>query len=162
MVAEQVAGIVISILLAGTAWFAHSSGKQSGMQTIQAKWDRERVLTQEAQEAQARVARDKEAAWVARLVQQQTEYQNESKRIAADNRRLVDSLRNRPSRPSGGGVPQAPTPGAEPAPGCTGAQLYRPDGEFLAGESALADQLRSALGVCKAAYESLTQEKTNE
>ena len=38
--------IVISISLAGGAWYTYSKGKRSGMQTIQMKWDAERLASQ--------------------------------------------------------------------------------------------------------------------
>lgn len=50
---------------------------------------------------------------------------------------LLDSLRKRQSRPS-----QArPSATTEVASSCTGAQLYREDAEFLAGEAARADKV---------------------
>ncbi len=36
---------------------------------------------------------------------------------------------------------------------CTGAGLYRPDGEFLAREAARADSIRRQLAVCQAAFD---------
>ena len=58
-------------------------------------------------------------------------------KINTINRKLTDTLRllsQRPSRPSN---PSA-TPNRE---ACTGAQLYREDGEFLAREAARADEV---------------------
>lgn len=75
---------------------------------------------------------------------------HEKQALAADVARLSDSLRNRPSRPASGAVP---TGTADPV-GCTGAELYRPDGEFLAREAARADGLRLQLAACQAAYDS--------
>lgn len=56
-----------------------------------------------------------------------------------------DSLRNRPERPAGGadgaGL-SAPAGSWAEAQGCTGAQLFRPDAEFLVGLAADHDELR--------------------
>ena len=76
---------------------------------------------------------------------------HENARLAADVSRLALLLRNRPERPaaSGGGLPANP-PGAM---GYTGAQLYRQDGEFLAGESAAAEGNLILLDECRARYD---------
>ena len=57
----------------------------------------------------------------------------------------LDSLRSRPDRAPG--VSEAPR--ADCAGG-TGAELSRPDAEFLVGEAARADRLRAALDACYA------------
>lgn len=54
--------------------------------------------------------------------------------ITAEHARLNRMLNTRPSRED-----NSPTPGSEPS--CTGSQLYREDGEFLAGEAARAEKL---------------------
>jgi hypothetical protein len=41
------------------------------------------------------------------------------------------------------------------AAGCTGKELYRPDGEFLAGEAARADETRVLLKQCREQYETV-------
>lgn len=55
----------------------------------------------------------------------------------------VEQLRQRPER-----VPVAPA-----CEGTTGAELSRPDAEFLAGEAARADRLRQALATCYQLYD---------
>lgn len=75
-------------------------------------------------------------------------------KITTLNRRvnsLLGELRNRPERPASG-VPE--NPGSELA-GCTGAQLYRPDSEFLVRLAQDADTTREALNQCREAYEAL-------
>lgn len=57
----------------------------------------------------------------------------EIKRISSSYDALVDSLRKRPTRDSS---PASSTPST-----CTGAQLYREDGTFLAGEAARAERI---------------------
>ena len=73
-------------------------------------------------------------------------------KIAAINSRLaiaLSELRNRPERPSAGGVDPGNCKGA------TGAELYRNDAEFLSREAARADTIRAALGACYEQYDSL-------
>lgn len=66
-------------------------------------------------------------------------------RLQRERDAALDSLRDRPSRPAGGangtGLSAPTGPGAE-AKGCTGAQLYRPDAEFLVGVASDYDELR--------------------
>lgn len=82
--------------------------------------------------------------------------QDEIRRIGADLDRAVIELRKRPARPAAlpaaAGVPTNSSAGPAPA-GCTGAQLYREDGEFLAREAARAETIRRALGSCYAGYD---------
>jgi hypothetical protein len=74
--------------------------------------------------------------------------ENEKRRIAADLRSQLDSLRNRPDR-----SPDTVPGGAENPVGCTGAGLARQDAEFLAGYASAAAELANALGECRAAYD---------
>ena len=80
-------------------------------------------------------------------------------RIATQRDRALGELRKRPARPADNSagaaaiaVPSTAGAGAHAA-GCSGAQLYREDGEFLIGEAARADQVRAAYRSCRAAYE---------
>lgn len=61
------------------------------------------------------------------------------------------SLRSRPER-TASKLPKA----ASTCKGATGADLSRPDAEFLTRESARADRLRSALDACYKQYEALS------
>jgi len=152
-----VALTAIAISLAGCAWYGYSKGKQSGIATTQAQWDAEKVRTLEAQGEQIILAQIREGELTAQMDKLKRTHRDQTTRIAADHDRLIAGLRDRPDRPSVGGVPGAATAGTGPTAGCTGAQLYRSDGEFLAREAARADQLRAALGVCSAAYNALTR-----
>jgi len=145
-----VTGTLIATSLAGTAWYAHSKGKQEGKEMVQAMWNAERLAVTAAQAEEAMKARQKEQALQTLLAQQRKEHQNEVRRLVRDHAALADSLRQRADRPadSPAGVPQVASAGVEPATGCTGSQLYRQDGEFLAREAARADQLRLALRAC--------------
>jgi hypothetical protein len=144
-------GILFATSLALTAWQSHSKGKQAGMDKVQALWTAERLAIATAQAEQTKKAREKEQALQEQLTKQKRVHQNEIRRIQRDHVALVDSLRERAERPdSSADMPKDSTNGAEPASGCTGSQLYRQDGQFLAREAARADQLRAALSACMA------------
>ena len=66
------------------------------------------------------------------------------------SRALAERMRQ---RPAGGARLPAPASPGPAASGCTGAELYRSDGEFLVRESARADAIRIELQACYAAYE---------
>jgi hypothetical protein len=151
------APIAIAISLAALAWYAHSSGVRSGTAATQARWDAEKVRTLEAQGEQILLAQIREGELTAQMDQLTRTYHRDKNRIASEHADLVDSLRQRPDRPSDGGLPEAATAGSGPPAWCDGSQLWRPDGEFLAREAARADELRAALGVCSSAYNALTR-----
>lgn len=73
------------------------------------------------------------------------------KRNTASYQSLINSLRNRTQRPSN--LPSNPS--AEQT--CTGAQLYREDAEFLAGEAARADEVTIERDYYYGQYESVRQ-----
>jgi hypothetical protein len=103
----------------------------------------------EAARAAESSARARESAATVTLATIEQKASDEKKRLSADLAAAHRELRNRPERPSGGDVSKGPAVGV----GCTGAQLYRSDVEFLLGEAARADGLRIALGRCQAAYD---------
>lgn len=143
--------ILFGTSLALTAWQAHSKGKQSGKAEVQALWTAERLAITTAHAEEATKAREKEQALQTQMAQQRKAHQNEVHRLVRNHTALVDSLRQRTERPASlADLPQNPPAGTEPATGCTGSQLYRQDGEFLAREAARADQLRLALRACLA------------
>ena len=146
-------GAVAAVVAAGGAWMIYSAGYEAGATSVQTAWDAERLEALRARAEFETAARKREQEMAARAAQQRKELHREITRLEQHHAAIVDSLRDRPDRPAdGGSVPGAATAGADPATGCTGAELYRPDGEFLAGEAARADQLRLALATCIAAY----------
>jgi hypothetical protein len=149
------------VILAVAAIGAFVLGLDVGGERIQRKWDEERSL------ANVRHIRDLEQAHENQLrlqsnVNQLTEkYHAETHRLnllAAD---LRDQLRNRPARPTHTGDLSNHTRPESIAQGCTGAELYRPDAEFLVGEATRADQLRESLKECRAAYDALGQSENS-
>lgn len=80
--------------------------------------------------------------------------QNESLAgIAARLRTDLERLRQRPERPAiAAGVPAAVDPACA---GATGAELSRPDAEFLVREAARADEIRAGLVACYAVIDGI-------
>lgn len=80
---------------------------------------------------------------------------DDKERITADYNKLVNSLRQRPSRNS-----EADTQPANPPNTCsiTGAELSREDGEFLAGEAAAAMKIQKERDYYYHAYTKLEAE----
>ena len=74
-------------------------------------------------------------------------------RFWQDTRERYRLVQGDPERPARGARVPAPASPGSAASGCTGAELYRSDGEFLVRESARADAIRIELQACYAAYE---------
>lgn len=134
--------LVGSILLwIGTLFGAVIFGYIHGREQVQAEWDSEKAATVTAQ-------RTEEAALQASMDKLREDKNRETTKLRRTVAALTDSLRDRPERPAG--ATSAPGDGAA---GCTGAGLYKPDGQFLVGEAARADQIRLALIQCQKAYQ---------
>ena len=151
-----VAAMLTLTSLVLTAWHAYTSGKQAGQQQVQSLWDKDKAATAEAIAQQQAQARAKEQAWQAKADKLQEARRHEIARLNSRHAAIVDSLRDRPERSSGGGVPEASQVG-DGERACTGNQLYRPDASFLIGEAVRADQLRIALRACQAAYSAVSE-----
>lgn len=138
-----------SICAAGSAWYAHSKGMQSGMQQVQILWDSERAATAQAQAEELMKARQREHALQALAEKLRLEKRREADRLAREYAADLERLRDRPETRAGdGGVPE----GAAAGVGCTGAGLSRRDAEFLVGLAADAARAQAALDQCRAQY----------
>jgi hypothetical protein len=144
------AAAAILSLSAASAWYAYKQGRESGMQQVQTLWDSEKLAMTQAQNEELMKARQRERALQALIAKQRKEHAYESNRLSILYQSALSSLSDRADRPAenAGGVPKDSSAGAESARGCTGANLFRSDAEFLVGEAARADQLRIALKAC--------------
>lgn len=122
--------------------FAVYQGYEYGRQAVQLQWDTEKAAVAIAQ-------REKEATLQAGMDKLREDKRRETAKLRSTVAALTLSLRNRPERPA---LPEVASAG-DGAPGCTGATVYKQDGEFLIRESARADQLRLALITCQKAYQ---------
>jgi hypothetical protein len=145
-----VAATATVISLAGTAWFSHSKGVRLGTSQIQSKWDAERLAIAQAIATELERVRAVEQTLRTNLTKQRKEHKNEMDRLSIQYESALGRLSDRSDRPAEGSaeLPQDSPVGAVPADGCTGAELFRPDAEFLTREAHRADQLRLALKAC--------------
>lgn len=136
--------------LAGLAMlgFSYWKGYTYGKDVIQQKWDAEKVvLEREAQQLKDKV-RETERNMQKEVNRIQREQTHEKQIVNRRYNTLIDSLRDRPEARDDT-VPD--NTGNDV--GCTGAQLARPDAEFLAGYAADAERLQAAYNSCREAYE---------
>lgn len=131
---------LVTCLISGV-FYTYRTGYVHGSTEIQAQWDAEKAQMVEAQ-------RIKEVALQANMDALQKRKNNELASLNRTVNALSDSLRDRAERPESA----TPASAGDGAPGCTGAELYRPDGQFLVRESERADRIRLALKECQAAY----------
>ncbi len=132
-------------------WRVHSE-RDYGRAEVQLKWD----ATEGRRKDAAIAAADANAKETLRRLDRAADAErkrNESQK-AADARiaGLLGELRNRSDRPAGG----RPASNTTTGPACTGAELYRSDGEFLARESARAQRILAEREYCHDRYDSLT------
>lgn len=147
--------LVVGGLLLGAAGGAaldHTimAGRIDRMERAAADVERQRAEVYAADQVAARTTEQKRAERVGQIEQGK---QDEINRIAARYAADLDGLRlraNRKPAPGGGTSPAAPT-----CQGTTGAELSRPDAEFLVGEATRADTQRAALAACYGAYDAL-------
>lgn len=150
-----IAIVVLAIgFLAG--WTTQGWRLNKEIATIQAEHAKSlKKLADTARDAEA-ANREKERSYQVSLAQAQEKRNVEVARINSNHAAVVDSLRKRPerivtvTRSEVSGTPAACT-------GTTGAELARGDAEFLAGYSADAAKLETALNQCEAAYNALRQ-----
>lgn len=140
--------VAMALACAGVGVWSYRTGHERGAAAVKQQWDAERAATAQAQAEEMMKARQREKALTEALDKQRLERRREIDRITAEYRRTLDSLRERPDRPSDGGVPE----GAAAGVGCTGAGLAGPDAAFLAGYAADAARTQAALQQCVAQY----------
>lgn len=141
---------IAAVIIALACFGAYKRGLHHGEAKIQAKWDAERAaIAQATQQAmQERIAAEEQLRRQAD--EQQKTYQARIARLAAERDDLLRSVRQRPSRDSGGDMPGATATGGAR---CTGAELHREDAEFLVGEAERADAIAGQLSACVAQYQ---------
>lgn len=151
LLARIVAMLAIAALIAGGLWKVRHSGIADGRAEVQAQWDADKAARMQAALLAAETARQREhdlqqAADKLRRAKD-AEILDLGVRVGELRKRLQD----RPDRPASS--PAVAASSARPGgPGCTGAELYKQDGEFLIREAERADTLRAALRACQAQY----------
>lgn len=138
----------IAALLVALAWYGYDWVYDRGANSVQVKWDAEKL--DQAQQS-AKIASD--ALATTKSLQNSADEERKAKnaQIASLNTKLgvaIAGLRDRPSRPSSGDLPKSTGTGTV----CTGAGLYRDDGEFLVRLASRAKALDIKLASCEADY----------
>jgi hypothetical protein len=151
-----IVGFVLAI--AGSFVGGYYKGNSAGMAKVKQQWDQER-LQQQGEHIQALSdARIKEQNLQLQADRLREEKDNEIRNLNARATALSNSLRDRPSRATTvAGTVSSSTGLSCPALTCTGAELSREDGEFLAGEAARADEARTLLKQCYDQYNAVRQ-----
>jgi hypothetical protein len=143
-----IAEIFIFVLLGAAGWWAYDTIYDRGAEHVQKQWDAEKAA--QASES-AKVASDALATTKSLQASADRDKETKNAQIATLNASLASAiagLSNRPARPDPGSVPSNPSARG----GCTGAELYKPDAEFLTREAARGDALQAELQLCYSRY----------
>lgn len=133
--------VVIAFVVNGFYW--HAKGSNAADIRWTAKITAERLKATED-------ARAKETMWQGVVNETAKNYQVKLAGVRRTLDAALDGLRERPERP--GDLPDHPRADCT---GGTGAELSRPDAEFLSREAARADELRAGLEACYAYADTL-------
>jgi len=152
-----IGGAVLAVV--GLSWWGvhaiRSAAYEKGKAEVQALWDADMLAKQQAYTALVTGFRLREQGMNAAQAVARQEREHDKALIAAIQRRISSLLRNRPERPTDMSDSPAAIPADQGGPQCTGAGLFRADGEFLERQAARADELRSALKECYAWHDSV-------
>ena len=139
-------GIVVG---AATLYFvAYNRGQES----IQVQWDKAKLETLNHHLDAMREAQAKQVELTEKINTIKRATNEETSNLRATVNTLASQLRDRPTRENFGTDTNAGTRTDTSTAGCTGAQLFRDDAEFLAREAERADTLRLLLKECRSAY----------
>ena len=147
--------VILGVVLAigAAAGGGYYKGNSAGKAEVQQLWDKEKA-EQYAEYAKGQeAARQKEQELQAQADRLRRDKDAEIRNINARATALANSLRDRNSRASAADPSAGDTGTGQAGSRCTGSELSREDAEFLAGEAARADSLRTALNQCLAQYE---------
>lgn len=147
-------GAALAALLAFYAQRVHVE-RDYGRNEVQAKWDKDIAARKSQALKTEQEFRARETSLQVAIDQTEKDKADAIQDLNRRHAAALASVRNRPDRPKPTTTPNVPKD-AEPQPpaiGCTGYELYRPDGEFLIGEAARGDQLRIALKACYRAWD---------
>jgi hypothetical protein len=144
-------GLAIAAALGFVAWQVHMQ-RDIGRAEVRLEWDAQ--VSQQREDARIESEKNRQIEAERTRLAAQAQQRKDDALHAINTRLAADlvQLRNRPERPAGGAAPGNPPVGQA----CTGAQLYRPDAEFLAGEAARAQRVLEQRDYCHQRYESLS------
>jgi hypothetical protein len=153
--------VILSLVLAIAGAFGggYYKGNSVGQAEVQQKWDKEKTEQYAAYAEAQETARAREQNLQVQADRLREDKDREIRNLNARATALSNSLRERPSRPTAeaSAVPNTAEVGPVAA-GCTGKELYRADGEFLAREAARGDETRLLLKQCREQYETVMKQ----
>jgi hypothetical protein len=148
--------LAMLVALLSASGIGYWRGDKAGRAEIQQQWDHEKADLLAKHTEAVNQAREKEQNWQQAADNIRQEKDREIRNLNARTTALSNVMRQRQDRPSADASNTTQTTGSgQVAAGCTGKQLYRPDGEFLVGEAARADEIRAALKQCYSQYEAI-------
>lgn len=151
----MIVGFVVALGVATMT--GYMKGDSAGRSYVQQQWDKQ-VAQQQAEYAAAQeAARKKEQAMQVSADQLRQEKDREIRNLNARAAALTSIVQQRPDRPAKSSELSAAPSTGSPLASCTGAELSRPDAEFLAREAARADELRAALRQCVEQYKTVSK-----
>ena len=153
--------VLLSLVVSLAMWMVYREGIKAGRDEVTVEWQADRIAQARANAAAQLRAREREQTLRETVDHLRGEYGQKIQRITVERDALVRELRRRPERPADYVPPAAAVAGTEPAASCSGDQLYRDDGEFLAGLAASADTVRASLMECRAAYDAARESTHN-
>jgi len=156
-------GVAALVVVGGVGFAVHhmkTSAFRAGQAEVQGKWDEDVRQRTEAFAALTTSYRLREQQMNADQAAARQEKERDKARLGAAQRRIADLLRNRPQRPADMSRSPAAVAADQGGPQCTGAGLFKPDAEFLAGQTARADDTRIALKECYAWHDSVMKALT--
>lgn len=150
---KPITAAILALIVSLAMWMVYREGVKAGRDEVTVEWQADRIAQARANAAAQLRAREREQTLRETIDHLRGEYGQKIQRITVERDALVRELRRRPERPADYVPPTAAVAGAESAASCSGDQLYRSDGEFLAGLAADADVVRASLMECRQAYD---------
>jgi len=147
--------VILAFILAASAAAggAYYKGNQAGQDEVRAEWNLEKLKLQDDYIKAQNEARKKEQEMQAAADKLRREKDAEIKNINARAIALSNSLHNRQARPNETSQMSDTANSGSGAAGCTGAGLYKSDGEFLVREATAGRLCQAYLRECRAKYD---------
>ena len=143
---------VIAVFVAGVVWKFRHDSIELGRAEVRAEWTADIAKRTAQALAASEAARQREKDLQANSDRLRKDKDGKILSLNVAVSELNRRLRDRPERPASPANSAVAGTGGD-AKGCTGGELYRPDGEFLVLEAARADTIRIGLQRCEAAYQ---------
>lgn len=150
--------ILAAVLAIGGAYmYGEHTGDAQGAARIQQQWDKDAKKQSDAHAKALEELREKQQGLQKGADNEREERNKQLRDANARVAALANIVRDKSDRPTQTSSVSGTANIGPTATGCTGAGLYRSDGEFLAGEAAAARTCQVYLKECRSNYERLTR-----